>query len=177
MACSTGEKPVPVGRANSRVINAKVVEAPPTFDRTLVLDLMRLADDSESEIRSYLESGRLFLLIEDINAQPIGELLAMQTDDQVTEIKSLAISVHRQHQGLGRKLVEKVVQRLLNEGTNRIIVSTSTADLENIAFYQKVGFRCLSIERDAFTDSKDYPEHTHSQGIPLRDRIWFDLCG
>jgi hypothetical protein len=51
-------------------------------------------------------------------------------------------------------------------------VGTSSADIANLRFYQRRGFRMLSIERDAFTPADGYPEGIETDGLPLRDRVW-----
>jgi hypothetical protein len=38
-----------------------------------------------------------------------------------------------------------------------------------------MGFRMLSVERDAFTTSQGYPDGLTIDGIPLRDRVWLSL--
>lgn len=53
-------------------------------------------------------------------------------------------------------------------------VATAAADLDNLRFYQQLGFRMLSIERDAFTVATGY-DPTTVDGIELRDRVWLDL--
>ena len=53
-------------------------------------------------------------------------------------------------------------------------VATGTADVGNLRFYQRLGFRMLSIERDVFTPEWGYPEGLEVDGIPLLDRVWFD---
>src|SRR6185312_13119645 len=54
-------------------------------------------------------------------------------------------------------------------------VATATADIGNLRFYQRVGFRMRTIERDAFTRIAGYPAELIVDGIPLRDRAWLDL--
>jgi hypothetical protein len=54
-------------------------------------------------------------------------------------------------------------------------VATAAADIENLRFYQRQGFRMRSIERDAFTDSAGYPSGSQVAGIALQDRVWLDL--
>ena len=153
----------------------KLFEAPPTFERKLALELMRLADDSEQALRDYLYIGRLFLLQEEPESPPIGQLLILQPDHTHAEVKSLSIATERQGQGLGGLLVKEVLSILKRDGILRVIVAASTADIDNIAFYQRLGFRCLTIERDTFTPAKGYPEGLQSNGILVRDKIWFDL--
>jgi ribosomal protein S18 acetylase RimI-like enzyme len=154
----------------------QLVEAPPSFDRTLALDLMRLADDSETEILGYMPTGRLFLLyFGDLSQLPIGQLLLWEHGEGVVEIKSLSISPAIQHIGMGTYFVEGVIALLKRNGTKRIHVSTSTADHDVIRFYQKNGFRFQRVERDAFTIEKGYPASLICGDIPIRDRIWMDL--
>jgi hypothetical protein len=38
-------------------------------------------------------------------------------------------------------------------------------------WYQRLGFRVLRVERDAFTPEGDYPE-LDIDGIQLRHRVW-----
>ena len=153
----------------------RVSEAAQEFDREVVLELMRIADDSEKEIREYLHSGRLFLLQEELESDPIGQLLVIPHDNSCAEIRSVSIVAQRQGQGLGKFLIRAVLSVLKSDGISRVTVATSTADISNIAFYQKLGFRCWKIERDVFTPSKGYPEKHLVGGIELRDKIWFDL--
>jgi hypothetical protein len=51
---------------------------------------------------------------------------------------------------------------------------TAAADLGNLRFYQRQGFRMRSVERDAFTPDTGYPPGIQVDGIELRDRVWFD---
>ena len=47
-------------------------------------------------------------------------------------------------------------------------------DVGVLRFYQRLGFRLLRVERDAFTADAGYPE-IEIDGIPLRDRVWLSL--
>jgi hypothetical protein len=54
-------------------------------------------------------------------------------------------------------------------------VSTGAADVGNLRFYQRCGFRMLRIERDAFTPDTGYPDPIMVEGVRLWDRVWFDF--
>jgi hypothetical protein len=56
-----------------------------------------------------------------------------------------------------------------------VLVATASADVGNLRFYQRLGFRMRSVERDAFTEATGYDAHAHADGIALRDRVWLDL--
>jgi hypothetical protein len=55
-----------------------------------------------------------------------------------------------------------------------LAVATAAADVGNLRFYQRLGFRMRSIERDAFTEATGYPPGIAIDGIELRDRVWLD---
>jgi hypothetical protein len=61
------------------------------------------------------------------------------------------------------------------EGMSTVRVATAAADIDNLRFYQRQGFRMRSIERDAFTGAAGYPPGSQVAGIALRDRVWLDL--
>lgn len=152
----------------------QVIEAPASFRRESALELMRLADDSEQEIREYLSRGRLFLL-QDNKASLIGQVLVLDRPHAPLEIKSVSILRRCQRQGLGGFLLREVLKTLKGEGIEYVTVATATADIGNIAFYQKIGFRCLRIDRDAFSPSTGYLQELQSDGIRVRDKLWLDL--
>jgi hypothetical protein len=61
-------------------------------------------------------------------------------------------------------------------GERRLVVATAAADVGTLRFYQRLGFRMLRVERDAFTPADGYAEGLTIDGIPLRDRVWLDLA-
>jgi len=56
-----------------------------------------------------------------------------------------------------------------------VIVATAAADIGNLRFYQRQGFRMSRIVRDAFTRSNGYQEGATIDGIPLRDQVFLEL--
>ena len=77
--------------------------------------------------------------------------------------------------GIGSHLIQVAVERERERGARMLIVGTAAADLDNLRFYQRSGFRMRSIERDAFTPATGYPSEVSTGGIALRDRVWLDL--
>ena len=67
-----------------------------------------------------------------------------------------------------------VVDDLRRRGVQRVILATSTASLGPLAFYQKIGFRFWTIERDFYIPERGCPAGLSENGIPLRDQIWLD---
>ena len=75
---------------------------------------------------------------------------------------------------IGRRLVAAALELTRREGAATLRVATATADIGNLAFYQRLGFRMREIKRDAFTAATGYPPGIHVDGTELRDRVWLD---
>jgi hypothetical protein len=72
-------------------------------------------------------------------------------------------------------LIAGAIQVAQEASRDTMLVATAAADLDNLRFYQQLGFRMRSIERDAFTLATGYDAATSIDGIELRDRVWLDL--
>jgi RimJ/RimL family protein N-acetyltransferase len=59
-------------------------------------------------------------------------------------------------------------------GRSRLVVATAAADVGNLRFYQRLGFRLRSVERDAFTPATGYRPGLEVDGTELHDRVWLD---
>ena len=68
-------------------------------------------------------------------------------------------------------LVEAATTGAGADGADTIIEATAAADIGNLRFYQRCGFRFSAIERDAFIPATGYPDQIVIDGIPLRDRV------
>jgi predicted N-acetyltransferase YhbS len=75
---------------------------------------------------------------------------------------------------VGRRLIQAAVDLAAAESVTTILVATAAADIGNLRFYQRQGFRMRSVERDAFTPATGYPAGLLIDGIELRDRVWLD---
>ena len=95
-------------------------------------------------------------------------------DPRHAEVKNMAVRETRQGQGVGRRLIQAAVDLAAAESVTTILVATAAADIGNLRFYQRQGFRMRSVERDAFTPATGYPPGLLIDGIELRDRVWLD---
>lgn len=137
-------------------------------DRDLLRPLFREADDSEQQLDAYLDLGAVFVAEDD--GEVIGHLQLITGDD--AELKSMAVAESRRGTGVGRALVRAALEHCRQNAAKRLLVATAAADIGNLRFYQRQGFRMLRIERDAFVPSTGYPDQIVIDGIPLRDRVW-----
>lgn len=142
-------------------------------NREALRPLFRLADDSEQEIDQYVDLGNV--LVAEDNGELVGHLQLVKTSDASTdELKSMAVIDGRRGAGTGRALVEEAIALCRARRATRLVVATAAADIDNLRFYQRRGFRMLRIERDAFTAAAGYTDGFEIDGIPLRDRVWLD---
>jgi GNAT superfamily N-acetyltransferase len=135
--------------------------------------LFELAEDSAAELDSYIDAGRVLVATSD--GEVIGHLqLTVTGDPRQAEIKNMAVREDLQGQGVGRRLIQAAVDLVAAESVTTILVATAAADIGNLRFYQRQGFRMRSVERDAFTPATGYPPGLLIDGIELRDRVWLD---
>jgi predicted N-acetyltransferase YhbS/catechol 2,3-dioxygenase-like lactoylglutathione lyase family enzyme len=136
--------------------------------------LFEEAEDSAQQLDAYLESGEV--LVATTGGQVIGHLQLTDTADaEVSEIKNMAVVAAHRGRGIGLRLIRGAVARAAARGSATLAVATAAADIGNLRFYQRAGFRLRSVERDAFTPVTGYAAGTTVDGIELRDRVWLDL--
>ncbi|MGZ4305733.1 MAG: GNAT family N-acetyltransferase [Solirubrobacteraceae bacterium] len=140
-------------------------------------DLRRLleeAEDSAQELDTYIDDGEV--LVATAGDRVVGHLqLIDRPADHASEIKNMAVEATYRGRGIGSMLVEEAIALARARGHSTVTVATASADTGNLRFYQRVGFRMRTIDRDAFTAIVGYPAGLMIDGIPLRDRVWLDL--
>ncbi|MGW3960065.1 GNAT family N-acetyltransferase [Amycolatopsis sp. NPDC005003] len=141
--------------------------------REVLRPLFELAEDSPVQLDSYLGDGRVLVAVRGDTV--IGHLQLVETGKPgEREIKNMAVREDHQGQGVGGALVNAAVELVTGERGTQLVVATAAADIGNLRFYQRQGFRMRSIERDAFTPATGYPAEIRIDGIELRDRVWLD---
>jgi ribosomal protein S18 acetylase RimI-like enzyme len=144
----------------------------PPGGRRPYVELLREAEDSTSEIESYLDVGDLLLYTD--RETVIGHVLVTPLGPDERELKNLAIVEGRRRLGFGRSMIGAVLAELKDRGVRRVEVATSGADTGNLEFYQRCGFRLLRIERDYFSPARGYPEGFSLFGLPASDLVVLD---
>ncbi len=132
------------------------------------LPQLLLADESEEVVRKYLHDGELYEI--KCGEQLAGVALLVEQSDMTVEIKNIAIVPKYQGNGLGKETLRQLTTICQSQGYKVMIVGTANSSIDNIAFYQKVGFRMEAIEKDFFSH---YPEPIYENGIRALDMIFF----
>jgi len=141
-------------------------------DRHGLRALFEEAEDSSVQLDSYIGDGRV--LLARIGADPVGHLQLVETSRAgEVELKNMAVTAEWRGTGIGKMLVEHAVTSSRSSGYERMVVATAAADIDNLRFYQRRGFRMSGVEHDAFDADAGYGDGMTVDGIPLRDRVWF----
>jgi GNAT superfamily N-acetyltransferase len=148
-------------------------EIPPGPRRQEYMDLLLLADESESQVATYIDAGTLYVARE-ADGTAAGLALVIPAGDEA-ELKSVAVREDRQGRGIAKAMIAAVIERQRDAGIRRMTVATGTSSLGPLALYQKLGFRLDRVDRDFFTPERGYPEEIWENGIRLLDMIWLDL--
>jgi ribosomal protein S18 acetylase RimI-like enzyme len=143
--------------------------------REALADLFALADDSEPAVRGYRDLGRVLVARDGPAVIGHAQLIDGEREGEA-ELKSLAVREDRQGEGVGRLLVERAAAECREDHRHTLLLSTAAADTHVLRFYQRLGFRFLRVERDAFTPETGYPAEIAIDGIPLRDRVWLSVA-
>jgi ribosomal protein S18 acetylase RimI-like enzyme len=152
----------------------KLISVPPGEQREQYLPLFLLADESLQQVRSYMQSGDLYAYVGE-DSRAIGIVLTIPSKVRGVELVSVAVESSQQGSGIGQRMLAAVLDELRRRGVPRAVVGTANAGIGQLAFYQKVGFRLLRIERDFFSPARGYPAVMEDNGIRLRDMVWMDL--
>jgi predicted N-acetyltransferase YhbS/catechol 2,3-dioxygenase-like lactoylglutathione lyase family enzyme len=145
-----------------------------TGPRAELRALFAEAEDSAQQLDAYLDAGEV--LVARLAGHVVGHLqLTEATRPDAGEIKNMAVDGAHRGEGIGGMLVRAAVARARAQGRSTLSVATAAADVGNLRFYQRAGFRLRSVERDAFSAATGYPRPIVVDGIPLRDRVWLDL--
>lgn len=132
------------------------------------LDLLLEADPSEKKIAKYLSKSTVFGL--GSKEQTIGIICLLPLNDNQLEIMNIAVLKSARNKGIGKKLLEKAFEFATLQDFSEIIVKTGNSSIDQLAFYQKNGFRMQQIIPDYF--SEHYPEQEITEnGIACLDQI------
>jgi ribosomal protein S18 acetylase RimI-like enzyme len=105
-----------------------------------------------------------------------GERVGVATFDvggQVAELVTL--DALRRGAGVGRALLDGVAAAARAAGAHRLIVITTNDNLRALRFYQRYGFRLVSLRAGAVDEArrvvKPSTPSVGEEGIPIRDEI------
>jgi N-acetylglutamate synthase-like GNAT family acetyltransferase len=146
----------------------QIREARPDEIETLIPILLQ-AEESEPGLRWGLANLVDTVYRMDDDGSLVGAA-TMQWRNDPCELMELAIVPERQGQGLGKQFVAWLIDEARKRGKSALLVGTANSSIDNIAFYQKCGFRMDHVRKDYFWY---YREPVYENGIQIRDMLVF----
>lgn len=131
--------------------------------------LLLLAEPFERALDWSLEnlSDAVYSMMDD--GQIVGAA-TMRWNSEPCEIMELGIAAERQGQGLGKQFVKWLIEEARRRGKREMLVGTANSSIDNIAFYQRCGFRIDHVREDYFWYHR---EPVFENGIRVRDMLVF----
>jgi ribosomal protein S18 acetylase RimI-like enzyme len=130
------------------------------------LDLLLLADESESMIDKYLERGELFALYDGGGLKSV--CVVVQESDDTCELKNIATYEQWQGKGYGGKLLGHIFSYYQGKYKTMLV---GTGDVpRSLRFYRRNGFEISHRSKDFFTDNYDHP--MIEDGVLLADMVY-----
>ncbi|MFC4348137.1 GNAT family N-acetyltransferase [Kordiimonas lipolytica] len=142
-------------------------------DAVPFMDLLLQADPSPAMVMDYLADGTLFSATWD--GVVVGVFVLMHLGDVKWELKNISVAPEWQGKGVGKALLRAAIEEARKEGAKLLDVGTGNSSIDQLAFYQKMGFRMRRIAKNYYT--LNYPEPIFENGIQCRDMVvlTFDL--
>jgi len=130
-----------------------------------LMPLLLMADPDVGAIKKYINGSTIFIAKEsDIL---VGIVIITLTDSQY-EIKNIAVLESHQEKGIAKKLISKTKNFVRDNGAKAVIIGTGNSSLNQLALYQKCGFRIHSVRKNYFTK---YPKPIFENGIRCLDMV------
>lgn len=129
------------------------------------LDLLLLADESESMIDRYLGRGELFVL-NDNGVKAV--CVVTHEGDGVCELKNIAVIPESRRQGYGKRLMKHLLT-YYSEKCKQMTVGTGDVP-SSVGFYKSCGFEYSHRIENFFTDNYDH--QMIEDGVLLKDMIY-----
>ena len=145
-----------------------VTEAIPNAETTFLLPILSDAEEGEERIRATLLHPTCTAYASWLDGQLVGAAVVRWEEDEPSEIVYIAVAPDLRGRGYGKQIIQGLQEELRRRCGRALLVGAANAALENIAFYQKCGFRMFEIRHDYFAYIQP-PIAEH--GIVLRDML------
>ncbi|WP_081106470.1 GNAT family N-acetyltransferase [Bacillus pumilus] len=142
-----------------------------SHDQPLPMDLLLLADPSKKKVLAYVQSGSCYAAFHEEDV--IGVYVLTSLSQHTVEIMNVAVKESWQGRGIGKQLVRHAIAEAKVAGFHTIEIGTGNSSIQQLALYQKCGFRLTSIDRDFFL--KHYDEPIYENGIQCIDMVRLSL--
>ena len=121
------------------------------------------------------------------NPENVSGFIALDDNDWVglvtytftdTECEIVSIDTLRENEGIGRALIQNVIDEARANQCSRVHVTTTNENLRALGFYQICGFKLSALRVNALEESRKVKPSIAllgENGIPLRDEIELEI--
>jgi len=157
----------------------------------MTFELRRLTQSDLPRLRQFWKEnwGDEFVIAHGVIYYPdtLDGFVALDAEEWIGEItfhlsgidcEIVSLDSLRQGQGIGTRLIDKVIEEARTKGCQRIFLVTTNDNLNALGFYQKRGFELVAIHRGALNESRKVKPGIPligNDGIPLRDEIELEM--
>jgi GNAT superfamily N-acetyltransferase len=128
--------------------------------------LLLEADPSIEKVNEYVRESRCFVAT--VDAAVIGVYVVRKTASDAYELMNISVAQSHQKKGIGTELLKHAIA-LVRELRARCLTVGTVSFGYYLTFYQRAGFRVISIDKDFFL--KNYTEPMYENGIQLKDML------
>jgi N-acetylglutamate synthase-like GNAT family acetyltransferase len=132
-----------------------------------LLPLLNDAEEDEQRVRAKLTDS-LYTTYAALDENQLVGAATVHWQSDESEIEYIAVASHLRGQGFGKALIALLLQEARQRHVPSLLVGTASSSLDNLAFYQKCGFRVDHVRRDFFSYIQP-PIILY--GIPIRDML------
>ncbi|HEY3992408.1 MAG TPA: GNAT family N-acetyltransferase [Ktedonobacteraceae bacterium] len=134
-----------------------------------LLPILRDAEEGDERIRAAFLDPACVAYAASVNGTLVGAAVVRWEEGENSELLSIAVLASERGKGYGKQIIAALQAELPVHG-QALLVGTANSSLENIAFYQKCGFRMFQVRRNYFAYIQpSLQEH----GIIMRDMLVF----
>lgn len=106
---------------------------------------------TEEDFTKCLRQRNCIGMVVELEEQVVGYVV-YALDKKMLEVMNLAVDPNYRRQSIGRQIITKLIGKLDGTRRNQIVVRTADFNLNSQLFFRAMGFRCIKVERDAYTE-------------------------
>ncbi len=137
-----------------------------------ICKLLLSADPDQQAVNRYLKKSSIFVAKVDKPQQEVIGVAVLLIQEKNTELKNIAVQINWQKQGVAKQLIQTVIQFSKALNCKSLTVGTGNSSLDQLALYQKCGFRITEVIPDFFAN---YSQPIIENGIQCIDMIKLTL--
>jgi len=130
-----------------------------------LMALLLMADPNKHAISAYLPNAAILVAK---NQTTLAGVAVLTHEHSTFELKNIAVKETHQGKGIAKTLISHTKHLAKQMGATLIEVGTGNSSLDQLALYQKCGFRLHRIKPDYFSS---YPTPIYEKGIRCRDLV------